>query len=149
MSGNLKDLDNLTPMMRQYQENKARHPDAILLFRMGDFYEMFFDDAKKASRLLDIALTTRDKNKEEPVPMCGFPHHSASVVHISSFGSGAKSRGLRPDGRSPTGQGDRTPRSYEGPHPGSDGRTGDTQARRKSFCGGPCTTGESDRAGRV
>jgi DNA mismatch repair protein MutS len=69
---------NLTPMMRQYRENKARHPDAILLFRMGDFYEMFFEDAKKASRILDIALTTRDKNKEESVPMCGFPHHAAS-----------------------------------------------------------------------
>jgi len=70
---------NLTPMMRQYRENKERHPDAILLFRMGDFYEMFFDDAKKASRILEIALTTRDKNKEEGVPMCGFPHHAASA----------------------------------------------------------------------
>jgi len=69
---------NLTPMMRQYREQKERHPDAILLFRMGDFYEMFFDDAKKASRILDIALTTRDKNKEESVPLCGFPHHAAS-----------------------------------------------------------------------
>ncbi|HMK35199.1 MAG TPA: DNA mismatch repair protein MutS [Desulfomonilaceae bacterium] len=69
---------NLTPMMRQYRENKAKHPDAILLFRMGDFYEMFFDDAKKASRILEIALTTRDKNKDERVPMCGFPHHAAS-----------------------------------------------------------------------
>ncbi|MBI5251074.1 MAG: DNA mismatch repair protein MutS [Desulfomonile tiedjei] len=66
-------------MMRQYMENKARHPEAILLFRMGDFYEMFFDDATKASRILDIALTTRDKNKEESVPMCGFPHHAASA----------------------------------------------------------------------
>ena len=64
--------------MRQYREQKERHPDAILLFRMGDFYEMFFDDAKKASRILDIALTTRDKNKEESVPLCGFPHHAAS-----------------------------------------------------------------------
>jgi DNA mismatch repair protein MutS len=79
MPVHVKDFDSLTPMMRQYQENKARHPDAVLLFRMGDFYEMFFEDAKKASRILDIALTTRDKNKEEPVPMCGFPHHSASV----------------------------------------------------------------------
>ena len=70
---------NLTPMMRQYRENKERHPDAILLFRMGDFYEMFFEDAKKASRILEIALTTRDKNKEESVPMCGFPHHAASA----------------------------------------------------------------------
>lgn len=69
----------LTPMMRQYQENKARHPDAVLLFRMGDFYEMFYDDAAKASKILDIALTTRDKNKDEQVPMCGFPHHAASA----------------------------------------------------------------------
>lgn len=66
-------------MMRQYRDNKDRHPDAILLFRMGDFYEMFFDDATKASKILEIALTTRDKNKEESVPMCGFPHHAASA----------------------------------------------------------------------
>ena len=63
----------LTPMMRQYRQHKERHPDAILLFRMGDFYEMFFEDARKASSILEIALTTRDKNKEESesVPMCG------------------------------------------------------------------------------
>ena len=76
------DFRNLTPMMRQYRENKERHPDAILLFRMGDFYEMFFEDAVKASRILDIALTTRDKNKDNSVPMCGFPHH-ASAGYIS------------------------------------------------------------------
>jgi DNA mismatch repair protein MutS len=74
-----KNPNSLTPMMRQYTAHKERHPDAILLFRMGDFYEMFFDDAKKAARILEIALTTRDKNKDEAVPMCGFPHHSASA----------------------------------------------------------------------
>jgi len=79
MSTKEKDFENLTPMMRQYQKNKARHPDAILLFRMGDFYEMFFEDARRASAILDIALTSRDKNKEEKVPMCGFPHHAASA----------------------------------------------------------------------
>jgi DNA mismatch repair protein MutS len=68
----------LTPMMRQYREAKDRHPDCILLFRMGDFYEMFFEDARRASTILDIALTTRDKNKPEKIPMCGFPHHSSS-----------------------------------------------------------------------
>lgn len=68
----------LTPMMRQYREAKERHQDCILLFRMGDFYEMFFDDAERASRILDIALTSRDRNKPEKIPMCGFPHHSAS-----------------------------------------------------------------------
>jgi len=68
----------LTPMMRQYRDAKERHPDSILLFRMGDFYEMFYDDAQRASKILDIALTTRDKNKPDKIPMCGFPHHSAS-----------------------------------------------------------------------
>lgn len=80
---------NLTPMMRQYQAHKQRHPDAILLFRMGDFYEMFFDDARKASKILDIALTTRDRNKEEAVPMCGFPHHAASA-YISRLLAGGE-----------------------------------------------------------
>ncbi|HKJ24196.1 MAG TPA: DNA mismatch repair protein MutS, partial [Myxococcota bacterium] len=66
-----------TPMMRQYLAIKARHPDAILLYRMGDFYEMFLDDAERAAPLLDIALTTRDKGKPDAVPMCGIPVHSA------------------------------------------------------------------------
>ncbi len=64
-----------TPMMRQYREMKARDPDALLLFRMGDFYEMFGEDAVEASALLGIAVTSRDKDKgEEAVPMAGFPH---------------------------------------------------------------------------
>ena len=79
LTQHLENSANVTPMMRQYRESKARHPDAILLFRMGDFYEMFFEDAKKASRILEIALTTRDKNRDEQVPMCGFPHHAASA----------------------------------------------------------------------
>ena len=65
----------LTPMMQQYRELKARDPDAILLFRMGDFYEMFGDDAVRASAVLGIAVTTRDKEKgDQAVPMAGFPH---------------------------------------------------------------------------
>jgi DNA mismatch repair protein MutS len=84
------DLQSCTPMMRQYLEHKARHPDAILLFRMGDFYEMFFEDAKKASRILEIALTTRDKHKEESVPMCGFPHHAASGYISRLLASGER-----------------------------------------------------------
>jgi len=81
---------NLTPMMRQYLEHKERHPDAILLFRMGDFYEMFFEDAEKASKVLEIALTTRDRNKEESVPMCGFPHHAASVYISKLLAAGQR-----------------------------------------------------------
>lgn len=64
--------------MRQYLGLKAQHPDAILFFRLGDFYEMFFEDAVVASAALDLTLTSRDKNKPDPIPMCGVPHHAAS-----------------------------------------------------------------------
>jgi DNA mismatch repair protein MutS len=66
-----------TPMMRQYLAIKSAHPDAIVFYRMGDFYEMFLRDAEVAAPLLDIALTTRDKNKPDAVPMCGVPVHAA------------------------------------------------------------------------
>src|SRR6266542_2141549 len=65
-----------TPMMRQYLETKARYPDAILFFRLGDFYEMFFEDALTASEALQITLTARSKG-DDKVPMCGVPHHAA------------------------------------------------------------------------
>ena len=65
---------SLTPMMQQYRDAKAAAGDALLLFRMGDFYELFFDDAKTAARELGLSLTSRDKG-ENPVPMAGFPHH--------------------------------------------------------------------------
>ena len=63
-------------MMEQYGRIKAEHQDAVLLFRMGDFYETFFDDAKVASRVLGLALTTRDKGSKNPVPLAGIPHHA-------------------------------------------------------------------------
>ena len=69
----------LTPAMRQYVTLKARYPDSLLLLRMGDFYELFFEDARVASRVLDIALTTREKGKEDPIPMCGVPYHSVDA----------------------------------------------------------------------
>ncbi len=62
-------------MMRQYLDAKAAHPDAIVLFRMGDFYETFFDDAVEAARLLEPTLTSRNKNDDDPIPMAGGPHH--------------------------------------------------------------------------
>ncbi len=65
-----------TPVMRQFLEIKARHPDAVLMFRMGDFYEMFFEDAVAVAPVLDIALTSRDKGSEDPVPMAGVPWHA-------------------------------------------------------------------------
>ena len=68
-----------TPAMRQYQTIKKGYPDSILFFRIGDFYEMFFEDALVASKALNITLTSRDKNKENPVPMCGVPHHAVDI----------------------------------------------------------------------
>jgi DNA mismatch repair protein MutS len=65
--------------MKQYLSIKEKHRDAILMFRLGDFYEMFGDDAKVASKVLQIALTTRDKAKEDPVPMCGIPYFAAET----------------------------------------------------------------------
>jgi len=65
-------------MIKQYLEAKRKYPDAILFYRMGDFYEMFFEDAKLASEILDITLTSRDKSKEDSVPLCGVPYHAAS-----------------------------------------------------------------------
>ncbi len=69
--------DDVTPMMAQYLEIKAGHPDALLFYRMGDFYEMFFDDAVAASQALDIALTRRGKHLGQDIQMCGVPAHSA------------------------------------------------------------------------
>ncbi|GAB6034479.1 DNA mismatch repair protein MutS [Galenea microaerophila] len=66
-----------TPMMQQYLKVKAEHPDHLLFYRMGDFYELFYEDAVKASQLLDITLTARGKSAGQPIPMAGIPHHSA------------------------------------------------------------------------
>lgn len=65
-----------TAMMRQYLELKSHHPNDLLFFRMGDFYELFFDDAIEAAELLEITLTARDKQSANPIPMCGVPHHA-------------------------------------------------------------------------
>jgi DNA mismatch repair protein MutS len=68
-----------TPMMQQYRHLKQRYPDAILLFRMGDFYEMFGDDACMAAPILEITLTSRDKSHSDALPMCGVPHHAVET----------------------------------------------------------------------
>jgi len=80
----------ITPMMRQYLEIKDGCLDAILFFRLGDFYEMFFDDAVEASKILEITLTTRNKNDANPIPLCGIPHHSASSYIAKLVESGRK-----------------------------------------------------------
>ncbi len=94
-----------TPMMQQYLGIKADHPNALLFYRMGDFYELFFDDAKKASELLDITLTTRGQSAGQPIPMCGVPFHAVdsylarltargkSIAICEQIGDPASSRG--------------------------------------------------------
>lgn len=72
----MENTKNETPLMRQYWEMKSLHQEKILLFRMGDFFEMFFDDAVKAAPILGIALTSRNKKAADETPMCGVPHHS-------------------------------------------------------------------------
>ena len=87
-------MAELTPMMRQYMEIKEQNPDSILFFRLGDFYEMFGPDARTASRELDLALTTRDKDKnksfDEKVPMCGIPYHASDAYIARLIAKGYK-----------------------------------------------------------
>ena len=96
---------NHTPMMQQYLRIKAEHPDQLVFYRMGDFYELFFGDAEKAARLLDITLTQRGKSAGKPIPMAGIPYHAAenylgrlvrlgeSVVICEQLGDPATSKG--------------------------------------------------------
>ncbi|MFO0042022.1 MAG: DNA mismatch repair protein MutS, partial [Pseudomonadota bacterium] len=99
-------LDQHTPLMRQYLRAKAEVPDTLLLFRMGDFYELFYDDARKAARLLDITLTQRGSSAGAPIPMAGVPHHQLdaylarllrlgeSVAICEQIGDPAQAKGL-------------------------------------------------------
>lgn len=76
-SGIITDLSTLTPMMQQYMGVKMQHPHSLMFYRMGDFYELFFEDAHKAAKLLGITLTHRGKANGEPIPMAGVPYHAA------------------------------------------------------------------------
>lgn len=81
-------MSQYTPMIQQYLKIKSAHRDAFLFFRLGDFYEMFFEDATKASQLLEITLTSREGGTSERIPMCGVPHHSAAnyIKQLVEFG---------------------------------------------------------------
>ena len=86
-------MAELTPMKKQYNEIKQQYGDCLLFFRLGDFYEMFNEDAKVASKELDLALTTRDRNVEDPeerTPMCGVPYHSAEAYIARLIAKGYK-----------------------------------------------------------
>src|SRR5688500_10349637 len=94
-----------TPMMTQYLRIKAEHPNSLVFYRMGDFYELFYDDARRAAKLIDIKLTSRGQSAGEPIPMAGVPHHSLdnylarlvrkgdSVAICEQMGDVAKSKG--------------------------------------------------------
>jgi DNA mismatch repair protein MutS len=83
-------VTKLTPMLEQYFEIKRQVPDAILFYRLGDFYEMFFEDAEKAAPLLDLVLTARNKGQEYETPMCGVPYHSADAYIAKLIRSGLR-----------------------------------------------------------
>lgn len=83
-------MADLSPMMKQYLQMKEENPDTLLFFRLGDFYELFFDDAKIASRELDLTLTGRDCGLAERAPMCGVPFHS-----FESYAARLVSRGYK------------------------------------------------------
>ncbi|MBS7576918.1 MULTISPECIES: DNA mismatch repair protein MutS [unclassified Enterococcus] len=72
-------IEKISPGMQQYLDIKKDYPDAFLMFRMGDFYELFYEDAEKAAHLLELTLTSRNKNAEKPIPMAGVPYHSAQI----------------------------------------------------------------------
>jgi DNA mismatch repair protein MutS len=83
-------VTSLTPMMRQYLEVKAQYPDALLMYRMGDFYEMFSEDARAAAPILEVQLTARQKGTENETPMCGVPYHSLEGYLAKLIGAGLK-----------------------------------------------------------
>jgi len=83
-------LGTLTPMMQQYKKVKEEYPDSVLFFRLGDFYEMFFEDAEKASRILNIALTAREAGPGNKAPMCGIPYHAAESYISKLLSAGLK-----------------------------------------------------------
>ena len=99
------DLSSHTPMMQQYWKLKNQHPEQLMFYRMGDFYEIFYEDAKKAAKLLDITLTARGQSAGQAIPMCGIPYHSLegylaklvklgeSVVICEQIGDPATSKG--------------------------------------------------------
>ena len=83
-------MENLTPMLAQYQQVKNQYPESILFFRLGDFYEMFYDDARKACGILDVVLTSRDAGKSGKAPMCGIPYHAADTYIAKLIKAGLK-----------------------------------------------------------
>ena len=105
-------MAQLSPMMTHYLETKKEYPDCILFYRLGDFYEMFFEDARTVSRELELTLTGKDCGLEERAPMCGVPHHAVET-YLNRLVQGGH---CRADGGSEAGEG----ACEAGGHPGGD-----------------------------
>src|SRR5665213_2417441 len=90
MRRKLRMIEATTPLMRQYQAIKTRYPHALVLCRLGDFYELFYEDAIVASRDLQITLTSRNRERGEPIPMCGVPYHAAETYIARLLRAGYK-----------------------------------------------------------
>ena len=99
-------VEKISPGMQQYLDIKKDYPDAFLLFRMGDFYELFYEDAVNAAQILEISLTSRNKNAENPIPMAGVPYTRPSSILMFSLNR-AISRDCRTNGRPQRSQGGR------------------------------------------
>ena len=97
-------MADLSPMMKQYFQIKEQNPDTLLFFRLGDFYELFFDDAKLVSAELELTLTGRDCGQAERAPMCGVPYHSAESYIARLVAKGYKVAILRTNGVAGSGQ---------------------------------------------
>lgn len=121
-------MADYSPMMKQYFEVKEKYPNTLLFFRLGDFYEMFFNDAKIASRELELTLTGRDCGQEERAPMCGVPFHSAETYIARLVAKGYKVAICRADGRPGACKGHRKAQRYPRHH--ARHRYGKQHARR-------------------
>src|SRR5256885_13369666 len=104
--------------MEQYARVKAEHPDAFLFFRLGDFYEMFFEDAVRGAQLLGLTLTSRNRQDPEPIPMCGVPWHQRDAYVARLLRLGHKGAIRDPLGDPASAQGPVPPRAAEHPTPG-------------------------------
>ena len=134
---------SLSPMMRHYLEVKEKYKDCIVFYRLGDFYEMFFEDAQEVSQLLDLTLTGRDCGLEERAPMCGIPYHAADTYIAKLVGLGKKVAICEQLTEPGTGAGDggegRHPRRVRGDaHRRFAARRKDKQLYRVCLCGGGC-----------
>ena len=120
-----------SPLLRQYHAIKKQHPQALLLFRLGDFYELFYDDAQVASRLLQITLTARNREKGQPVPMCGVPYHAAESYIARLIRAGHRVAVCDQMEEAGPGKEISAPRSGARGHAGHGNRIGNSRSKRK------------------